>query len=110
MDSHRLQASTQSRTTANILALTRMRLWSVLVVGALIGAALVVGWLEASEAPISVGLAVGVALFLVTTTFIVIGAASPSQPLAERLRESGQRSQLGPDAEQVAGRKTGAKT
>ena len=123
MNSYRLPAARRWRPPANPVSYGARRLTSLVVVaGAIVGMA-AVSLLEDAGVPILVALAVGLVLFVAVAT-VGTSAAGGTEArsrraaadiavrpsgVAGRLDEWAQASQLGPDAEQVIGRKTGAR-
>lgn len=114
MNSYRLPARRPARAAIDPIGYTTRRLSSLLVVAAAIGGSVVASLLAGAGVPIPFALAIGLALFVGAAMFATSVAArdttSASSDVPEGwLRGWGQSSQLGPDPEQVIGRKTGAR-
>ena len=114
MNSHRLPARRPARAPIDPIGYTTRRLSSLLVVAAAIGGFVVASLLDGAGVPIPFALAIGLVLFVAAATFATSVAArdttTASSDVPEGwLRSWGQSSQLGPDSEQVIGRKTGAR-
>ena len=102
------------RDAANPSGYVARRLSSLLLVPAAVVGGLAANVLDGAGVPVAFSLAIGLVLFVAVATLLTsVAARDTSVPSSETdgdwLRVWSQKSQLGPDPEQVIGRHTGAR-
>ena len=110
MNTYRSPVRRGVRLPADPTHYTRRRISSLLVLAGAVFGAVMATLLEASGAPATTAILVGVAVLLTATVVATnIPARRQGRGLIERLRDEAAASQLGPPPEMVIGRHTGAR-